>query len=449
MVKNPSRFSGATGLRQNIVRNNSPKLPPAKDYADPSVQPSQAYNQENSNIGFQEAGASSADMFIEGVPPNEQDGYDEHIQTAADTTLGGYRDDTEYTTNEIDSKRGGLYGWHQDNKETEDIYQGVDGFHWLSNVFQSDPDKKWIVNPDKSDGGTKFVTTGAQAALQADIKVKEALAADALLADQLAVSNSAHTGGYDSFYIGGSTNVVNPNQTKFDKLRMDTLTKDNKATGVMQDIDGVAVFQPWTQVASNYGPNVKVNYGLTGDPMNPKPGSGPSGTMTIGRSMSEQSHAGIQTALNKQQMNKDFNTTLTTWRTDYLLGPRDESSKVKAKAFIDAQKEKYLGYEDRGGHGFGGYGEMFGKELDKRYTNLFDSPSSPGMHKTERKLTMAEKLQIKINNGTATAAEQRKYATLTQTPGNLSGYANTTSGKVKTNDAITGYTDFMGGNQLY
>ena len=42
MVRNPSRFSGSTGLRQNIVRNAapkiSPKLPEVKDYANQSVE---------------------------------------------------------------------------------------------------------------------------------------------------------------------------------------------------------------------------------------------------------------------------------------------------------------------------------------------------------------------------------------------------------------------------
>ena len=448
MVKNPSRFSGATGLRQNIQRASAPKLPPppTPDYAGPEVQRSQAFYEADASVVPGQSG-------MEGIPPNQQPGYDEHIKTALTTGQTAENmglTDSDHVTNEIDDRRGGLYGWHQDNQNKEDIYHGVDGFHWLANVFQSDPNKKFIVNPDISDGSSKFITTGAAAVLQADIKAKEAAAADKKLADQLAVSNSAHTGGYDSFYIGGNTSKVNPNQVKFDQLRMDTLTKDETATGVMQDVDGVSTFQPWTKVAQNYGPNVSVNYGLTGNPMNPSPASGPSGTMTISRSMSEQSHAGIQTSINKQQMNRDFNLTLKTWQSEYLLGPRDESSKVKAKAFIDAQKAKYLGYEDRGGHGFGGYGTLFGKELDKRYYNLFESPNAPGKKIPSKiKLTIAEKIKIKINNGTATQADLKKYATLTQTPGNISGYSNTISGKVKTNDAITGYTDLMNGNSFY
>ena len=439
MVKNPSRFSGATGLRQNIQRAAAPKI---QNYADSSVQPSQA---------FYEADASVPPNTT--IPPNDIISDDSLMSVAPDD-----RPDWDKRLDERDEKtviiqdnqkRGGLYGWHQDNKDKEDKYQGVEGFHWLANVFQQDPDKKFIVNPNKEDGAEKFITTGAYAVQQANLATaaeESAAAEDKILADQKAVLNEKHHGNYDTFYIGGEK--VNPNQVKFDEMRNKILKEDKYALGTSQKVDGVSVFTPWAGLTSDYGPNVTVNYGLTGNPMNPSPATGPSGTMKISRSMSEQSHAGIQTSLNKQQMNRDFNSTLKTWRTDYLLGPRDQASKEKAKAFIDAQKAKYLGYEDRGGHGFGGYGELFGKELDKRYYNLFDSPNAPGQNiPSNKKLTLAEKLRIKIDNGTATQADIKKYGVLTKAPGNVTGYDSLTG--VKANDSIVGYQSFMGNNNLY
>jgi hypothetical protein len=444
MVKNPSRFSGSTGLRQNIVRNAAPKLPPPggeKDYADPSVEIPQGLLDADA---FDTPNDIISDDSLMSVAPADRPGYDEKIKNAE--TGGHWSTDTDDKDDVVDyrdnNRKGGIQNLFNNNSNTASTGSIFMDFA----NFWKDDEHKTIIHPDYKEGGDidKFTTNW----ILADNKANAAAAADAAedkrLAAIEALKNSAHTTNFNVFQIGGGT-AINPNQVKFDALRKDTLTKDNKATGVMQNVDGKDVFQNWTQVAQNHGPNVKVNYGLYGDPMTPKPGQGPPGTMKINRSMSEQEHAAIQTTLNKQQANRDFTLTLKTWQSDYLLGPRDNASKVKAKAFIDAKKAEYLGWAQQGGHGIGGYGEMFGKELDKRYYNLFESSSAPGTKKLEnRKLTVAEKLQKKLANGTITDNEKRRLAILTGAT--LGSNQSSPSGGA---DPTMGYSNFLGNSNSW
>jgi len=456
MVRNPSRFSGSTGLRQNIVRNAAPKITPnvpvVKDYADPSVEIPQGFMEvDGSNhIQYNEDGSWAGST--NSTSPRDQPGYNEVVQNKdADTKED---DKVDYRTN---NKRGGLHGLVINSSSGSGSGSGSVStstgsiFMDFAN-FWKDDEHKTIKNPDWVEGGDnpRFTTNWALATDKATAATAAAAVEDKRLADIKATENALHD-NFSTFYVGGST-AVNPNQVKFDALRKETLTKDNKATGVMQNIDGKNVFQNWTQVAQNHGPNVKVNYGLTGNPMKtPHPGEGTSGTMTIGRSMGEPSHAGIQTAINKQQANRDFNLTLKTWQSEYLLGSRDDASKVKAKTFIEAQKKKYLDWGDQGGHGIGGYGELFGKELDRRYYNLFDSPNSPGQQNKYpgRKLTVAEKIKIKIDNGTATQADLKRYAILTKTPGNVTGINSYTGAGGGGADPTMGYSNFLGNSNSW
>jgi hypothetical protein len=460
VVRNPSRFSGSTGLRQNIVKNAAPKLPSTTtpptvnvtDYADPYVEPSQAFLEAD---GFADDTDSTN---TQSVPPRDRPGYDELVGGARDdlhfnkdgswtgslegNSTGTEDDVVDYRDN---NRRGGLTGLWNSGGSTSTSGTGSI-FHDIANIWTPE-EHKHVLNPNWEKGdpsSDKFTTKYILASQKADALALE----DQILADKVEKENALHS-NFSTFYVGGQKEV-NPNQVKFDELRKDTLTKDNKATGVMQNVDGKEVFQTWGQVAKNYGPNVKVNYGLYGDPMTPTPGKGPSGVMTISRSMSEQSHAGIQSAINKQQVNRDFNLTLKTWQSEYLLGSRDDAAKTKAKSFIEEQKKKYLEWGNQGGHGIGGYGEMFGKELDRRYYNLFESPSSPGQQNKYpgRKLTVAEKIKKKIDNGTATAAEIKKYAILTRAPGNISGVDLFTGSKSNV-DPTMGYSNFLGNDSLY
>lgn len=414
VVRNPSRFSGSTGLRQNIVRNAAPKitpkLPPVTDYADPSVEPSQGYlDADASNHDISDDSLMS---LAPGIAPRDKPGYDEKLKNAEpgghfSTDTGDKDDVVDYRGN---NRSGGLSGLWNNGGSTSTPGTGS-VFYDFANLWKSE-ENKHILNPNWKKGdpvSDKFTTKYILASEKADAQVLE----DQKLADKVEKENALHS-NFSTFYVGGQKEV-NPNQVKFDELRMETLTKDNKAAGVMQNVDGQDVFQTWGQVAKNYGPNVTVNYGLYGDPMTPSPGKGPSGVMTIGRSMGEPSHAAIQSSINKQQVNRDFNLTLKTWRSEYLLGSRDDAAKTKAKSFIEEQKKKYLEWGNQGGHGIGGYGELFGKELDKRYYNLFESPNSPGQQNKYpgRKLTVAEKIKKKIDSGTATPAEIKRYNILT------------------------------------
>ena len=434
MVRNPSRFSGSTGLRQNIVRNAAPKLPlpgGEKEYADSLVPQSPEY-------------AYAVDDSSSGIAPNQMPGYDEKVEQAGpDGSFANLETQTNKEDDVVDyrdnNRKGGIQNLFNNNSNTASTGSIFMDFA----NFWKDDEHKTIANPDYVEGGDlpKFTTSWALANDKAAALALE----DKKLADLKEKENTFHS-NFSTFHVGGAT-AVNPNQVKFDALRKETLTKDNKATGVMQNIDGKDVFMNWTQVAQNHGPNVKVNYGLYGDPMTPTPGQGPSGIMTIGRSMGEPSHAGIQTAINKQQANRDFTNTLKTWQSEYLLGARDDAAKVKAKNFIETQKKKYLDWGDQGGHGIGGYGELFGKELDRRYYNLFDSPNSPGQPNKYpgRKLTVAEKLQKKLDRGeTLTPAEQRRLAILTgQTLG--SNISSPSGGA----DPTMGYGNFLGNDSWY
>ena len=446
MVRNPSRFSGSTGLRQNIVRNAapkiSPKLPEVKDYANQSVEIPQGLLEADGSVTPNDI---ISDDNLMSVAPADQPGYDEKIKNAE--TGGHWSTDTDDKDDVVDyrdnNRKGGIHNLFNNNSNTA----STGSFFMDFANFWKDDEHKTIANPDYVEGGDlpKFTTSWALANDKAATLALE----DKKLADQKATENTIHS-NFSTFYVGGAT-AVNPNQVKFDALRKETLTKDNKATGVMQNIDGKDVFMNWTQVAQNHGPNVKVNYGLTGNPMTPHPGQGPSGIMTIGRSMGEPSHAGIQTAINKQQVNRDFNLTLKTWQSEYLLGARDDAAKVKAKNFIETQKKKYLDWGDQGGHGIGGYGELFGKELDRRYYNLFDSPNSPGQQNKYpgRKLTVAEKIKIKIDNGTATQADLKRYAILTKTPGNITGIDSYTGAGGGGSDPTMGYGNFLGNSNSW
>ena len=442
MVRNPSRFSGSTGLRQNIVRNAAPKITPklleVTDYADPSVEPSQGYLEvDGSNHDI-------SDDSLMSLAPKDRPGFDEKVEQAG--LDGSFANLETQTTKEDDvvdyrenNRRGGLSGlWNSGGStSTGNI------FYDLANLLKPEEhkhilDKNWKEGDPISD---KFTTKYILATQQADIQALE----DQKLADKVEKENALHS-DFSTFYVGGQ-NEVNPNQVKFDELRMETLTKDNKATGVMQNVDGQDVFQTWGQVAKNYGPNVTVNYGLYGDPMTPTPAAGPSGVMHIGRSTGEASHAAIQSSINKQQVNRDFNLTLKTWQSEYLLGSRDDAAKTNAKSFIEEQKKKYLEWGNQGGHGIGGYGELFGKELDRRYYNLFESPSSPGQQNKYpgRKLTVAEKLKKKYDRGEKlTPAEQRRLAILTgQTIG--SNMSSPSGGA----DPTMGYSNFLGNDSWY
>ena len=134
------------------------------------------------------------------------------------------------------------------------------------------------------------------------------------------------------------------------------------------------------------------------------------------KNQNAQSHGQIQTSLNQQNLDKQYNNLSNVWSSNFSLqfGTDNQPSREEARDFIDAAQNRIANQDNIGGYNMGaGYQDMYINELETKMTNLYGIAGSTG-RPDGAKLTVAEKLQAKVDAGiTLKPKEQKKLDTLT------------------------------------